>query len=128
MAVVNPLGTIATLAPTASKELGLFNIDNVRTMALTVRGTTNSGATGPIRIKLRFSPDGTNWDTVDYTYFDLDVSAGSATQETHLIDCPETGYMTVIVTNTDTAKTASNIIVWVRVVRWSDDISNCDEE
>ena len=122
-----PLGTIASLAASGTIELGPIAIKNARSVAVTIRGTTHASATLPIRVKLRYSPNAKNYDTVDYCFFDLDLSAGNATQETHLIDCPETGYMSLLVNNTDTSFAATLISVWVNVVRWPDELSSHDK-
>ena len=125
-----PLALVSSLSASDVRELGSIFVGAARTLAITIRGKTNAGATAGLRVKLRFSPDSKNWDSVDYTYDDLNLDAGNETQETHLIDTPEHGYMVVLVENLDASQPATNIRVWHTTIRWSKsvtEISSGDE-
>lgn len=117
---INRLGGLAILAASGTAELGTLEIKNVRTFVITLRGTYNASGTLPLRLNLYYSPDGKNWDTIPFAFFDLDLTAGSACQETHLIDCPENGMISVKVQNTDTVYTETNISVWSSLARWAE--------
>lgn len=112
-----PLGNIASLGASAEQSCGLLDCRNARTVSLSCRGTYNGSATETIRVNCYFSADGVNYDTIPYAYFDVDLTAGSACQETHVIDTPEHGYMEVKVENIDSTYAATNVFVWSTIIR-----------
>lgn len=113
-----PLLTIASLGASGKQEGGTVDIITARTLVVSARATYNASATLGLRVHLLFSPDGINWDTVDYAVFDLDLAAGATVQETHIVDPPETGYMTFKVENLDTVYAATNVKLWAQATKW----------
>ena len=115
-------GEIASLGVSAKKVVGHLDLDNARTITITCKGTTNGGATLPIRINVYYSPTGErdDWDSVPFAYFDVNISAGNKTQESHNFDLPELGELKVEVENRDAGESATYINTWLAVKRWSD--------
>ena len=111
-----PIGSISSLAASAEKIVGDVTLYRLETFALTARVTYNAAATAGIRVKLYYSPDGDNYDTVAYGYYDVDLTAGGTIQETKLVDAPENGNLRVAVENLDAAQAATGISVWVSIV------------
>ena len=115
-------GEIASLSLSSKKVVGQLDIDNARNVTLTCKGTTHAEATLPIRINVYYSPtgDGADWDTVPFAYYDVNLSAGSNTQESHNFDLPELGEIKIEVENRDAGQSATKIQTWVAIKRWSD--------
>jgi len=109
---------VATLRPSQKVKGQVIRCDLIRTLTITCRVTYDGSATNPVRVNLYFSPNGKQWDTVPYTYFEPDLSAGETVQETAIIDMPEGGYMMFEVENRDSSVSATNIKVWIDFVRW----------
>lgn len=112
-----PIGVISSLAASAEGIAGDVTLYRLETIAVTVRVTYHASATVAVRLKLYFSPDDKNYDTVAYAYFDVDLSAGETVQETKLVDSPEGGNLRVAVENLDAVYAATAISVWVGVVK-----------
>jgi len=110
-----PIGTIASLAASAEGIVGDVTLYRLETLAVTVRVTYDDSATAGVRLKLYFSPDGDNYDTVAYAYFDIDLAAGETIQETKLVDSPEKGHLRVAVENLDESCAATAISAWVSI-------------
>jgi len=107
-----PIGTLGELPGSGEFTIASITFVRPRTLTITARVTYNASASSGIRLKLYFSPDGKHYDTVPYTYFDVDFTAGATVQETHIIDAPEEGYMSVVVQNLDATYAATQIFVW----------------
>lgn len=115
-----PLRTIDSLAASGTQIIGNLDCRKVRTVSISCRVTYNASATSAVRANLYFSPDGENYDTVAYAYFDVNVTAGSTIQETGIFDFPEHGFMKVEVYNQDASYAATAVKVWSTVVKWSE--------
>jgi len=113
-----PIGRINSLAASAEEIIGNIGFVKPRTMTVTARVNYNAAATAGIRVNLYFSPDGKNYDTVPYTSFDVNLTAGATIQETHIIDAPEEGYMKISVENLDAVHAAIGIYAWVTIQEW----------
>ena len=112
---VTPLRIIESLAASATSQCGPVNLTDAKYLIVTCRVTYNASATLPIRVNLKYSPDGNNYDTVAFTYFEPDLTAGSTVQESKLFGATKTGYMIVEVVNQDTTYAATIIKVWASV-------------
>jgi hypothetical protein len=111
------------LLPVSSKMRGrVIECDLARTLTVTGRCTYNASGTAALRVNLYYSPDGVHFDTVPYTYFDLNVTAGSEVQESALIDPPEVGYLVPEIENLDASYTITDITIWETVSRHWEDI------
>jgi len=86
----------------------LLDLENVKYLTLTARCKYVSGASSPIAIHVRTSPNGGEWDTTDYTTFENDLVAGGVGQRTVAIT-PDARYLKVIVENQDTGNAVTNI-------------------
>jgi len=117
----NPLSSFASLAAKTEMPCGVLDCRKVRTSSITCRAKYHASATAPVRVNLYFSPDSKNYDTIPYTFFDVNLTAGSECQETAIIDFPEHGYMQVEVKNTDATYSATNIQVWDTIIKWKDE-------
>lgn len=107
-----PIGTLPEVLASGEMDIASITFVKPRTLTITSRVTYNASATAGIRVNLYFSPDGKHYDTIPYTYFDVDFTAGQTVQETHIIDAPEEGYMKVTVQNLDATYTATQIFIW----------------
>jgi hypothetical protein len=108
----NPLGYTAEIAASGEQILGSISLVKPRTITITGRCTFNGSATGGARVKGYYSPNGRDFDTVAYFYFDIDLTAGSAVQESHNIDAPEEGLLRISVENLDTTYSVTGVFVW----------------
>lgn len=108
--------TLASLAASGQVALGDITLVRMETLTVTVRVTYNAAATSGLRLNLYFSPDGKNYDTVPFAYYDIDLTADATCQETKVVDAPERGYLSFSVQNLDAAQAATNIFVWIDVV------------
>lgn len=113
----SPIGHIASLAASAEQIVGDVTLVRLETLTITTKVTYNASATGAVRLKLYFSPDGKNYDTVPYAYYDIDLTAGSTIQETKGVDAPEAGHLRVAVQNLDATYAATNVFVWASIVK-----------
>jgi len=101
---VEEILTEATLAGGATvpttpggAECDPIDLSHVGQFALTLAGVFDANATGSLSAHVRTSPDGTNWDTVDYTSFTLPCVAGGTEQVTVPIWCDPLYAMAMIV-------------------------------
>jgi len=87
-------------------ECDPINLGQVGQFALTLAGVFDANATGSLSAHIRTSPDGTNWDTVDYTSFTLPANPGTVGQMTEPIWC-DPYYAMVMVVNGGTRAVTS---------------------
>lgn len=114
-AMKNPIGSIDNLALSAEKIVGNVKLYRIETFSITTRVTYHGSATLGLRLNLYFSPDGKNYDTVPYAYYDVDLTAGGTIQESKLVDAPEQGSLKITVQNLDSTYAATGISVWVSI-------------
>ncbi len=114
-AMKNPIGSIDNLALSAEKIIGNVKLYRLETFSITTRVTYHGSATAAIRLNMYFSPDGMNYDTVPYAYYDINVTAGGTIQETKLVDSPEQGSFKITVQNLDSTYAATIIKVWTNL-------------
>ncbi len=112
------LGRNSSIPASAEHSIGMINLNNVRTGTLTCRVTYGAGATTGATVNLYYSADGERFDTVAFTSFLVNLSAGSTVQESAIIDFPENGYVEVRVSNGDAI--ATNITLWYSLARYGD--------
>lgn len=88
--------------------------DGEHTLALTIEATYDGGATQGIKIHVRTSPDGTNWDTIDWDSWTPSFTAGATIRQTKHYDVSPYA-VKVLVENLDPAEavTAVKIIATV---------------
>lgn len=115
---ITPLGSIRSIPASGEVSIGSISFVNVRTLTITCRATYHASATSGVRCRLFYSPDGMNWDTVPYTYFDVNLTAGSTIQETHIVDSPERGFIEVKVQNLDGSYSVGPVFVWKTLKKW----------
>lgn len=111
-------GLIATSASAYSH--GTIPLVRARTLSITTQVTCGSSVDADTTVYLYYSPDGNNWDTIEYTSFDLTYSAGNTVQRTVNIDVPEHGYMKTKVTNGSSADTLTAVKLWYSIQAWPD--------
>jgi len=80
------------------------------TLALTVECTYNAGAAQGIKIHVRTSYDGTNWDTIDWDSWTPSFTAGATIRQTKHYDTSPM-YVKVLVENLDAAQVVTNVKV-----------------
>jgi hypothetical protein len=91
-----------------------LELDKVSALTITVRCTHNAAATKALRVHLKSGVDTMVWDTSDYTYFDMDLDAGTEVQKTVAIT-PDVYYLKVQLENQDTSYAVTDIDVWATV-------------
>jgi len=80
------------------------------TLALTIEATYNGAATQGIKIHVRTSYDGTNWDTIDWDSFTPSFTAGATIRQTKHYDVSPYA-VKVLVENLDPAQTVTAVKV-----------------
>ena len=115
-----PFLTTAILAASGKVRSSDLVLTKARTVSVTCRATYNSSATSGVQVNVYYSPDGSNFDTVVYTSYIVDLTAGSTIQETKILDVPEHGYLKFEVENLDATYTATNIKLWYSIQSWQD--------
>lgn len=110
---------ISSLAASGTYELGVIDLTLMRDFCLSFRATYHASAsgTGALRVNLYYSPDGVNYDTVPYTYYDVTVNPGETVQRTVNIDVPPMGYLKTVVSNQDTTYAITSIMGWAAFAR-----------
>jgi len=78
------------------------------TLALTVECTYNGAATQGIKIHVRTSYDGTNFDTEDWDSWSASFTAGATIRQTKHYDTSPM-YVKVLIENLDPAQTVTNV-------------------
>ena len=111
-------GSCLSLAGSQEVEILNYNLIRTRTFSLSARIKFHASATSAARANFYFSPDGDNYDSVPYTYFDINLTAGAVVQETHLIDTPEKGFIKVAVKNLDAVYPITGINTWITSTFW----------
>lgn len=117
---------IATINASQTVSCGIINCDNTRTATFSARGTYNASATVGMTVNLYYSPDGEHYDTVPYSSFTVDLTAGSTIQESHIFDLPEHGFVHVKIANGDTTYTVTVVSLFYTVARWGDTYEEAD--
>ncbi len=80
------------------------------TLALTVEATYNAGATQGIKIHVRTSPDGTDFDTIDWDSWSPSFTAGATIRQTKHYDVSPYA-VKVLVENLDGAQAVTGVKV-----------------
>jgi len=85
--------------------------------SVTIRATYAATCDADAVVKIYFSPDGLNWDTVPFDTLALTRTAGETCQRTKVINPPKFGYFKYAVYNGNdgTAKVITNVKVWVTI-------------
>lgn len=104
-----------SLAAAGTAGGDITNLEDATSLALTGRVTYNGSSVVGVTVRVYYSPDGRNFDTVPYTSFVIDLTAGSTIQETHLLDVPKKGYFTYKVYNGEQSETATNVELWATI-------------
>lgn len=78
------------------------------TLALTVEATYNGAATQGIKIHIRPSHDGTDYDTIDWDSWNPSFTAGATIRQTKHYDTSPM-YIKVLVENLDPAQTVTDV-------------------
>jgi len=101
-------------------EIIKSNLSGWSTIVVTVRATYNANATNGVRVRWLFSPDGTNYDSVEDAeaegnYADLTFSAGETRQRTILLPIL-TPYVKIQIVNLDSSYSVV-VDVWTILMR-----------
>ena len=103
--------SLAALATTTLADCQAINMMIAKTgLAITVACTFDPAAVAGIRVHVRSSYDGTNFDTQDFDSWIPTFSAGATIQVTKVYDA-STGYLKVLIENMDAAQAVTNISV-----------------
>jgi len=82
--------------------------DGDRTLAITLEATYDGGATQGIKIHVRTSHDGTNWDTIDWDSWTPSFTAGATIRQTKHYDVSPYA-IKVLVENLDGTKSVTDV-------------------
>jgi hypothetical protein len=116
--VKNPYIIRPTLPASAKARTGDVMLIKCRTLSCTARATYHAGAASGMRVNIFYSPDGSNWDTVAYAYYDVNLSAGNTVQETAIIDAPEHGSVKFELENLDAGEAITDAKLWITIQAW----------
>lgn len=117
------IGFTQSLRASGFLESEVIDLRAMRTLSIAVRCTYGAGPPSALRAHILTSADGDNWDTVDFTSFDVNVTASTAVQETQLIDTPEWGFLRVRVENLDASTAATNVAIFATRIKWSEEVT-----
>ena len=111
------IATISLLKPQQEIECSSFrnSVDDI--VAITARCFYGSNPTQELRISIFYSPDGKNYDTIPFTFFDVDFKANTVQQKTQLIEILPTGIFTIKVKNMDHTKDVTGISLFINKER-----------
>jgi len=118
----DPNLTLSSIAPSFTMRGKAIDCDLARTLTVTIRNTYNASGTGSSKVIFYFSPDGTNYDTIEYTSFENTITAGAAVQKTAIIDPPETGYIIPVVYNQDAVYSITDVKLWTNISKYWEDL------
>jgi hypothetical protein len=125
----SPLSVI-TLIPISGTGRAEQTIQLVRarTLSITVRLTFDAASDTDAVVNLYYSPDGNNWDTINFATFTITHTASTTKQRTAIIDPPEHGYIWVTVYNASQAKTFTNVKIWFTIQSWPEVGAEIDDK
>ena len=111
------IATIPLLKQLQEIECSSFrnSVDDI--VAITARCSYGSSSTQELRISIFYSPDGKNYDTIPFTFFDIDFKANAVQQKTQLIEILPAGIFTIKVKNMDSGKNVTNISLFINKER-----------
>ena len=109
-----------SISASGTQEFTISDTDGYSAVVVTVKATYNASATAGVRIRWLYSPDGTNFDTVEDAedqgnYEDLSFAAGESRQRTVLIPI-FSPYVKVQIVNQDTSY-AVTVDAWRTLMR-----------
>jgi len=99
---------------------GTIILKKTRTLTITCKCTYHASATAGAKVNVYFSPDEENWDTIPYTYFFVDFTAGATVQKTVIVDPPEDGSLAFEIENTDTSYAVTDVNLWITIQEWEE--------
>ena len=111
------IATISLLKPQQEIECSSFrnSVDDI--VAITARCSYGSNSTQELRISIFYSPDGKNYDTIPFTFFNIDFKTNAVQQKTQLIEILPTGLFIIKVKNMDPTKNVTNISLFINKER-----------
>ena len=111
------IATIPLLKPLQEIECSSFrnSVDDI--VAITARCSYGPSSTQELRISIFYSPDGKNYDTVPFTFFDIDLKANVVQQKTQLIEILPAGIFIIKVKNMDSGKNVTGISLFINKER-----------
>ena len=111
------IATISLLKQQQEIECSSFrnSVDDI--IAITARCSYGSSLTQELRISIFYSPDGKNYDTIPFTFFDVDSKASATQQKTQLIEILPTGIFIIKVKNMDPNINVTGISLFINKER-----------
>jgi len=91
-----------------------------RTVSITTRMTFDANADTDVTVKVYYSPDGNNWDTIVFTSWAIAFTASAVVQRTVVLDVPEHGYLRIALYNSSQAQTLASISAWYTIQSWDE--------
>ena len=107
-----------SIAPSGVANVPPVEVNNCRTLAITVRAKCGSSLDANPKISAFYSKNGMKWDTDNFGSFEITYSAGNYVQKTRIFDCPEEGFIMFKIENQSSADSLSEISVWVSMHTW----------
>ena len=102
------LGSFGKDAKISLEKAYPLNLSNIGRVALTVEGEYGRKAKRPVRVHVRGSADGYEYDSIDLFTLDLPLRLGQLCRKTFDIDT-NVKFIKVIAENPDEAETVSNL-------------------
>jgi len=109
-----------TISAGGSQDIDKSDLDGYSALVVTVRATYDAAATTGVRVRWLYSPDGTNYDTVEDAeaqgnYEDLSFAAGETRQRTAIVPI-FAPYVKIQVVNLDTSAPVT-VDAWTTLMR-----------
>lgn len=117
----NPILKVPILLPLETIKSSIIDLTRMRTVSIQARCAYHANAINSTRVYVYLSVNGDYWDTVAFTYFDVDVTAGAIVQKSQLILSPEHGYMCFGVKNRHTNLNVTDVSVWITTQTWDEE-------
>ena len=89
-----------------------------RTFSITLRMTFDAAADTDATVYAYYSPDGNNWDTINFATWAITFGVSATVQRTVIIDPPEHGYLRIAIYNSSQAQAISRISAWYTIQSW----------
>jgi hypothetical protein len=112
----SPLIIAPVIATSGEMEAGTIDCRNLDKILITAKVTFNASGTIDATVKLLYSPDGKNYDTIVFGSLTVTKTTGESVQVSKLFDVPDTGWIKIVISNGDESYTITNIFCWASVI------------
>jgi len=99
---------------------GSIPLVRARTVSITLRMTWDAAADTDATIHAFYSPDGNNWDTINFATWTITFGVSATAQRTVILDPPEHGYLRIAIANGGQAQALSRVSAWYTIQSWDE--------